>query len=73
MTALQLWPATRAIPIAFALEMVLPAAVAPLLTVSGPGPAGGVPFAGALLVAALGAGLLGSSRAVARTAAAEPA
>jgi hypothetical protein len=73
MTSLQLWPATRAIPIAFALEMVLPAAVAPLLTASGPGPAGGVPFAGALLVAALGAGLLGSSRAVAGTVAAEPA
>jgi hypothetical protein len=73
MTSLQLWPATRAIPIAFALEMVLPAAVAPLITQHGAGPAGGIPFAGALVVAALGAALLGSSRAVAGTVAAEPA
>ena len=72
MTSLQCWPATRAIPIAFALEMVVPAAVAPGLTHHGAGPAGGIPFAGALLVAALGATLLGSSRAVAGTVAAEP-
>jgi drug/metabolite transporter (DMT)-like permease len=71
MTSLQCWPATRAIPIAFALEMVVPAAVAPLITEHGAGPYHGIPFAAALLVAALGATLLGSSRAVAGTVAAE--
>src|SRR5258707_14278821 len=35
MTALQTWPATRAIPIAFGLEMVAPAAAAPALTTHG--------------------------------------
>ena len=32
MTSLQTWPATRAVPVAFGLEMLLPAALAPLLT-----------------------------------------
>ena len=32
MTALQTWPATRAVPIAFGLEMAVPAALAPFLT-----------------------------------------
>lgn len=65
MSALQLWPATRAIPVAFVFEMVAPAAAAPALTVHGAGPFGGVPFAIALVVAAAGAALLGGSRSVA--------
>lgn len=65
MTALQLWPATRAVPVAFAFEMVAPAAAAPLLTVHGAGPLGGVPFALALVVACGGAALLGGSSPVA--------
>ena len=32
MTSLQTWPATRAIPVAFGLEMAVPAALAPFLT-----------------------------------------
>jgi hypothetical protein len=67
MTSLQYWPATRAIPVAFALEMVAPAAVAPLITHHGAGPAGGAPFALALAVACVGAGLLGGSRTVTRS------
>ena len=67
MTSLQCWPATRAIPVAFALEMVAPAAVAPAITHHGAGPAGGVPFALALVVACLGAALLGGSRTVTRS------
>jgi hypothetical protein len=67
MTSLQCWPATRAMPIAFGLEMVAPAAVAPELTRAGAGPLHGLPFAGALLITACGAALLGSSRVVART------
>lgn len=66
MTSLQSWPATRAIPIAFALEMVVPPAVAVALTSHGAGPHAGA-FAGALVVAGLGAALLGSSRTVGRT------
>jgi len=67
MTSLQCWPATRAIPVAFTLEMVAPAAVAPLITQHGAGPVGGVPFALALVVACAGAALLGGSRTVTRT------
>lgn len=67
MTSLQYWPATRAIPVAFALEMVAPAAVAPLITRHGAGPAGGIPFALALVVACAGAALLGGSRTVTRS------
>lgn len=66
MTSLGVWPATRAVPVAFAFEMVAPAAVAPALTVHGAGPLGGLPFALALVVAAAGAALLGGSRSVAR-------
>ena len=66
MTSLQLWPATRAIPIAFALEMVAPAAATPGLTVHGAGPYGGAPFGLALVIAGVGAALLGGSRPVAR-------
>ena len=66
MTSLQVWPATRAVPVAFAFEMVAPAAAAPALTVHGAGPLGGVPFALALVVAGGGAALLGGSRTVAR-------
>ncbi len=66
MTALQSWPATRAIPVVFALEMSLPAALAPALTRTAP--LHPVPFALALAVAVGGAALLGSSRAVARAA-----
>jgi hypothetical protein len=67
MTSLQCWPATRAVPVAFGIEMVAPAAVAPLLTHHGAGPAGGAPFALALVVACAGAALLGGSRTVARS------
>ncbi len=64
MTALQTWPATRAIPVVFALEMGLPAAAAPAL-------AHGVPphpvvFGLALALACAGAVAVGSSRGVAR-------
>jgi drug/metabolite transporter (DMT)-like permease len=64
MTSLLAWPATRAIPIAFGLEMVVPAALAPLLTHHDPRHT--ILFAIALIVAAAGAVLLGSSRSVAR-------
>jgi hypothetical protein len=67
MTALQTWPATRSIPVVFGIEMVLPAALLPLLTHTGPAHA--VSFAASLAVASAGAALLGSSRAVARAAA----
>jgi len=67
MTSLQCWPATRAVPIAFSLEMVAPAAVAPAITHHGAGPAGGVPFALALLVACVGVALLGGSHKVTRS------
>jgi hypothetical protein len=66
MTSLQTWPATRAIPIAFGLEMLLPAALNPGLTHAiPPHPAA---FGGALAVACAGAVLLGGSRAVAKAA-----
>jgi len=66
MTALQTWTATRAIPIAFGIEMLVPAALAPLLThASPPRP---VLFATALAVAGAGALLLGGSRVVGRAA-----
>lgn len=67
MTALQTWPATRSIPVVFGIEMVLPAAVLPLLTHTRPGHV--VSFGVALAVACIGAAILGSSRAVARAAA----
>lgn len=67
MTSLQCWPATRAVPVAFGIEMVAPAAVAPVITHQGPGPAAGAPFALALVVACAGAALLGGSRTVARS------
>jgi drug/metabolite transporter (DMT)-like permease len=67
MTALQTWAATRSIPVVFGIEMVLPAAVLPILTHTRPGHV--VSFAAALAVACAGAGILGSSRAVARAAA----
>jgi hypothetical protein len=66
MTALQTWPATRAIPVVFGLEMALPAAVTPLITSNGPTHA--VAFVAALAAALGGAIVLGSSRAVARAA-----
>jgi hypothetical protein len=68
-TALLAWPATRAIPVAFGLEMVVPAAAAPFLTHDGFGPLHGVPFVLALAVACGGAVALGGSRSVARAAA----
>ena len=64
MTALQTWPATRSVPIAFGLEMVLPAALAPLLTTEGPRHA--VVFGLALALAAAGAAVLGANSAVTR-------
>jgi drug/metabolite transporter (DMT)-like permease len=67
MTALQTWPATRSIPVVFGIEMVLPAAVLPVLAHTRPGHL--LSFAAALAVACAGAALLGSSRAVARAAA----
>jgi drug/metabolite transporter (DMT)-like permease len=66
MTALQTWPATRSIPVVFALEMSLPAALAPALTSTGP--LHPVPFVVALATAVGGAAVLGSSRAVAHAA-----
>jgi drug/metabolite transporter (DMT)-like permease len=66
MTALQTWPATRATPVVFGLEMALPAALAPLLTKTSPTHAG--VFVVGLAVALGGAVLLGSSRAVAKAA-----
>ncbi|MDX6527666.1 MAG: hypothetical protein QOI43_3177 [Gaiellales bacterium] len=66
MTALQAWPATRAIPVSFGLEMAAPAAVAPFLTHHGFGPLHGVPFVVALVVACGGAVAVGGSRSVAR-------
>jgi len=66
MTSLQRWPATRAVPVSFALEMAAPAAVAPALAATRGFPAGGVPFALALVAACAGAALLGGSRSVAR-------
>src|SRR4051794_695859 len=64
MTALQTWPATRAIPVAFGLEMLLPAVLAPVLTDVSPPHA--VAFAFALVLACVGTVLLGRSRAVAK-------
>jgi hypothetical protein len=66
MTSLQAWPATRAIPIAFGLEMLAPAALAPVLTrTTFPHPAA---FGVALALACAAAVLLGGSRAVAHAA-----
>jgi hypothetical protein len=67
MSALQTWPATRSIPVVFGIEMVLPAALLPLLTHVRPGHVAA--FAASLAVACAGAAILGSSRAVARAAA----
>lgn len=67
MTALQTWAATRSIPVVFGIEMVLPAALLPLLTHTRPGHLAS--FGAALAVACAGAAILGSSRAVARAAA----
>lgn len=67
MTSLQMWAATRAIPVAFGLEMAVPAALAPFLTERQPPHA--VAFAVGLVLACAGAIALGSSRAVARAAA----
>lgn len=64
MTSLQTWPATRAVPIAFGLEMIVPAVLDPILTVAAPPHP--VAFAIALAVAGGGAFVLGSSPAVAR-------
>jgi drug/metabolite transporter (DMT)-like permease len=63
MTALQTWPATRSIPVVFGIEMVLPAALLPLLAHTRPGHM--LVFGAALVVACAGAAVLGSSRAVA--------
>ncbi len=66
MTSLQTWAATRAIPVAFGLEMAVPAALAPFLTEQRPPHA--VAFVLGLALACAGAVALGSSRAVARAA-----
>lgn len=66
MTSLQMWAATRAIPVAFGLEMAVPAALAPFLTQREPPHA--VAFGLGLVLALAGAITLGSSRAVARAA-----
>jgi hypothetical protein len=68
MTSLQSWPATRAVPIAFGLEMILPAALAPALTHAAPPHP--IAFTLGLGIASLAVVLLGTSRAVARAAAA---
>jgi drug/metabolite transporter (DMT)-like permease len=69
MTSLQTWPATRAIPVSFGIEMLLPAILAPALTRGSPPHP--VAFAVALGVACVAAVLLGSSPAVAKAAAGE--
>jgi hypothetical protein len=69
MTSLQAWPATRAIPIVFGLEMVLPAALAPFLTRLEPRHLAA--FAIALVLATAGAIILGGARTVARAAVAD--
>ena len=66
MTALQTWQATRSIPVVFALEMAVPAALIPVL--SRTPPTHEITFILALAVACAGAVVLGSSRAVARAA-----
>lgn len=67
MTSLQRWPASRAVPVSFALEMGAPAAAAPALAAAGGSFAlGGVPFGLALAVACAGAALLGGSGPVSR-------
>jgi hypothetical protein len=63
MTALQFWPATRAVPLVFALEMGVPAAVAP--AVAHAKPLHPAVFGFALAVACLGALAVGRSRTVA--------
>jgi drug/metabolite transporter (DMT)-like permease len=66
-TAFQTMPATRAMPVMFSIETVLPAALVPLLTHARPPHAA---FFGLALAASIaGAALLGTSRAVASTAA----
>ena len=70
MTSLQSWPATRAVPIAFGLEMLVPAMLAPGLTHAAPPHP--VAFGLGLAVAFAGAVLLGGSRAVATAASAPP-
>jgi drug/metabolite transporter (DMT)-like permease len=70
MTSLQMWAATRAIPVAFGLEMAVPAALAPLLTHREPTHAAA--FVLGLALACAGAVTLGSSRAVARAAVPPP-
>jgi drug/metabolite transporter (DMT)-like permease len=64
MTALQLWPATRAVPISFGLEMAAPAGAAPLIAHGSPPHP--VAFGLALVAACAGAALLGGSRTVAK-------
>ena len=63
MTALQFWPATRAVPLVFSLEMGVPAAVAPL--VAHASPVHPVVFGVALVAACAGAVAVGRSRTVA--------
>jgi drug/metabolite transporter (DMT)-like permease len=70
MTSLQMWAATRAIPVAFGLEMAVPAALAPFLTHRQPPHV--VAFAFGVALACAGAIVLGSSRAVARAAVPPP-
>jgi drug/metabolite transporter (DMT)-like permease len=70
MTSLQTWAATRAIPVAFGLEMGVPAALAPFLTHRQP-PHVAV-FVLGLALACAGAITLGTSRAVARAAVPPP-
>lgn len=64
MTSLQTWPATRAVPIAFGLEMIVPAVLDPILAQAAPPH----PFAfgAALVIAGGGAFVLGTSPVVAR-------
>lgn len=66
MSSLQTWAATRAIPVAFCLEMLVPSALGPLLAHGGP--RNEPLFALALVLAGAGAVAVGSSRAVARAA-----
>lgn len=62
MTSLQAWPATRAIPVTFAVEMALPAALVPVFTTSVPPHP--LAYAVALGAAAAAAVALGRSQTV---------
>jgi hypothetical protein len=64
MTALQSWPVSRAKPVVFVIQTLVPAFAAPFFSTYGFGPAYGIPFALSLAVVGLGAATVASSTAV---------